>query len=146
MFRLAIAICAVLTSMPAKAQLSPVGLWKTVSDSDGRATSEIRISEADGELVGKIERNLDPRAKLDDVCVECKGDRKNQPITGLEIIRAAKKAAGKDVWEGGTIVDPDNGAVYKLKMIPVEGGKKLEVRGFLGVSFLGRTQVWIRVE
>ena len=56
------------------------------------------------------------------------------------------KAAGKEVWEGGTVIDPDNGTVYKLKMTPIDGGKKLEVRGFVGFSLFGRTQTWIRAQ
>ena len=81
---------------------------------------------------------------IDRVCV--KVTWVSQPIVGLEIIRDAKKADGKDVWEGGHIVDPDNGKIYKLKMTPIEGGKKLEVRGFIGFALLGRTQTWVRVQ
>ena len=61
---------------------------------------------------------------------------------GLEIIRGAKKADGKDVWEDGKILDPENGKTYTLKMTPIEGGKKLEVRGSIGP--FGRTQTWVR--
>jgi uncharacterized protein (DUF2147 family) len=65
---------------------------------------------------------------------------------GLQIIRDARKTDGKDVWEGGNILDPNNGTVYKLKLTPIEGGKKLEVRGFVGMALLGRTQTWIRIQ
>ena len=145
MVRSAIALVLGLSSAAAMAQMSPVGLWKTISDSDGTVTSEVRIIETAGVLTGKIERNLGPKAKPDDKCIECKDDRKDQPIAGLEIIRSAKKTDAMDVWEGGNIVDPNNGTVYKLKMTPIEGGKKLEIRGFVGFSFLGRTQTWVRV-
>lgn len=145
MVRSAFALVLGLTSAAAMAQMSPVGLWKTISDTDGTVTSEVRIIETAGVLTGNIERNLGSKAKPDDKCIECKDDRKDQPIAGLEIIRGAKKTDAKDVWEGGNIVDPNNGTVYKLKMTPIEGGKKLEIRGFVGFSFLGRTQTWIRV-
>jgi uncharacterized protein (DUF2147 family) len=64
----------------------------------------------------------------------------------MQIIRDAKKADGKDVWEGGNILDPNNGTVYKLRLTPIEGGKKLEVRGYVGTPLLGRTQTWVRVQ
>ena len=141
-----VALAIGLASLTASAQMSPVGLWQTISDKDGKVTSEVRIVENGGVLVGRIERELGPDAKPDDKCTACKDDRKDKAIAGLEIIRDAKKTEGKDVWEGGNILDPDNGTVYKLKMTPIEGGKKLEVRGFVGFALLGRTQTWIRVQ
>lgn len=146
MFRATLAMVWGMSAVSAMAQMTPVGLWKTISDTDGTVTSEVRIIEAAGVLTGKIERNLGPKAKPDDVCIECKDERKDQLITGLEIIRAAKKVDGKDVWEGGNVLDPNNGKIYKLKMTPIEDGKKLEVRGFIGFALLGRTQTWIRVQ
>jgi uncharacterized protein (DUF2147 family) len=135
-----------LSVASAFAQMTPVGLWKTISDKDGSVTSEVRIIETNGVLSGKIVRDLGPKAKPTDKCIECKDDRKDQPIAGLEIVRDAKKIEGRDVWEGGTVVDPNDGKIYKLKMTPIDGGKKLEFRGFIGFALLGRTQVWIRVE
>ena len=88
--------------------------------------------------------SLDKDAKPDAVCDECTDDRKGKPIVGLEIIRGGKKAEGKDVWEGGKILDPENGKDYTLRLTPIDGGKKLEVRGYIG-AVLGRTQTWIRV-
>jgi len=63
----------------------------------------------------------------------------------MEIIRGGRKVDGKDVWEGGKILDPENGTEYSLRLTPIEGGAKLQVRGFLGFSLLGRTQTWVRV-
>lgn len=80
----------------------------------------------------------------DAVCVECQDDRKGQPIAGLEIIRGGKKAEGKDVWEGGKILDPENGKEYRASFTPIDGGAKLEVRGYLGPFW--RTQVWQRMQ
>jgi uncharacterized protein (DUF2147 family) len=135
-----------LVSLPALAQMSPVGLWKTIDDKDGSAKSEIRIIETAGVFTGKVEKILDPKAKPGELCVECTDDRKGQPMLGLEIIRGVKKVDGQAVWEGGTIVEPSTGKIYKMKMTPIEGGAKLEMRGFVGFSLLGRTQTWIRVQ
>ena len=145
MNRFAIAIALSLSAVSAFAQMTPAGLWKTISDKDGSVTSEVLLTEAGGVITGKIEKTYRADAKPGAKCIECKDDRKDQPIVGLEIIRGAKKIEGKDVWEGGTVVDPDSGTVYKLKLTPIEGGKKLEVRGFVGFALLGRTQTWIRV-
>ena len=92
---------------------------------------------------GKIDKILDPKAKQDDKCVECTDERKDQPILGMEILRGLKKTEGKDAWEGGTILDPKNGKIYKATVTPIEGGKKLQMRGYIG--FFYRTQVWNRV-
>jgi uncharacterized protein (DUF2147 family) len=144
MIRMSIAVLLGLSSAAVMAQMTPVGLWKTISDKDGSTTSEVRIVDNGGVVSGKIERRLDPKAKPDDVCTECSDDRKNKPIVGLEIIRGAKKTDGGDVWEGGKILDPGNGKNYTLKLTPIEGGKKLEVRG--SVFGIGRTQTWVRAQ
>lgn len=146
MIRTMTALAISLFSWGVMAQMTPVGLWKTIDDKDGSAKSEIRIIETAGVFSGKIEKILDPKAKPDEKCVECTDDRKDQPTVGLEIIRGNRKTEGKDVWEGGTIVEPSTGKIYKMKMTPIEGGAKLEVRGFIGFSLLGRTQTWIRVQ
>ena len=128
----------------AAAQMTPVGLWRNVDDRTGEAKAEVRILDAGGVLTGKIEKRLLKDAKPDDVCIECSDDRKGARLLGLEIIRSAQKAEGKDVWEGGKILDPENGRNYSLRLSPVEGGKRLEVRGAIGP--FGRTQTWIRVD
>jgi uncharacterized protein (DUF2147 family) len=143
MFRSAIAIVIGLSSVAAMAQMTPVGLWKTIDDHDGSVKSEIRIVENGGVVSGKVERILDVKAKQDDKCVECKDERKDQPILGMEILRGLKKAEGKDVWEGGNVLDPNNGKVYRAAVTPIEGGTKLQMRGYIG--FFYRTQIWIRV-
>ncbi len=125
------------------AQMTPVGLWRNVDDKTGEAKAEIRIVETSGEMSGKIDKRIGKDVKPDDVCDKCSDDRKDKPILGLEIIRGGKKAEGKDVWEGGKILDPENGRNYTLRMTPIEGGKKLEVRGSIGP--FGRTQTWARV-
>ena len=129
----------------ALAQATPVGLWKTIDDETKAEKSYVRITESGGVLSGKVEKIVDP-AKQDSKCDKCTDERKDQPVLGMTIVRNAKANADKTVWEGGEILDPNNGSVYKLKMTPVDGGKKLDVRGFIGFALLGRTQTWIRAE
>ena len=131
----------------AMAQATPVGLWKTIDDESKKERSHVRIVEAGGVLSGRIERLLDPNAKADAKCDECTDERKGQPIVGLTILRNVKKDEERaDLWAGGDILDPNNGKVYKVRLKPVDGGRRLEVRGFIGMPMLGRTQTWIRVE
>ena len=127
------------------AQASPVGLWKTIDDETKKEKSLVRISEAGGVLSGKIEKLLDP-AKQDSKCDKCEGARKDQPVNGMTIIEGVKKSADEPYWDGGTILDPNNGKTYKVRMTPKDGGKALDVRGYIGAPLLGRTQTWIRVE
>ena len=148
MYQSLIAIVFVATAAPAWAQMTPEGLWRNIDDKTGEAKAEIRIRDNGGVLSGALEKRLAKDAKPDDLCKECSDDRKDKPLLGLEIIRGAKKAEGKDpaqpVWEGGKILDPENGRNYTLRMTPIEGGKKLEVRGSFGP--FGRTQTWVRVQ
>ena len=130
-------------ALPALAQMSPVGHWHTLDEKTNEVKSQIQITESGGVVSGKIEKLLRKDAKQDAVCDECSDDRKGKPLLGLEIIRGAKKAADKNVWEDGKILDPENGKNYTLRLTPIEGGKKLEVRGSIGP--FGRTQTWVRV-
>lgn len=138
------AIIFIAFTSGAWAQMTPVGHWQTVDDKTKEVKSQIHIVDNGGVLSGKIEKLLRQDAKQDAVCSECSDDRKDQPMLGLEIIRGAKKAEGKDVWEDGKILDPENGRNYTLRMTPIEGGRKLEVRGSFGP--FGRTQTWMRVQ
>ena len=143
MLRSAIAVLLSGFCVSAMAQLSPVGVWQTIDDKDGTVKSEIRIVENAGVVSGKVDKILDAHAKQDDKCVDCTDERKDQPILGMEILRGLKKSEGKDMWEGGTVLDPKNGKVYKAAVTPIEGGKKLQMRGYIG--FFYRTQIWNRV-
>jgi uncharacterized protein (DUF2147 family) len=137
-----LAILAV--SAAAQAQMTPVGTWHSVDDKTNEIKSEVLITEAGGVLTGKVTKLLRKGAKQDAVCSGCSDDRKGQPVIGMEIIRGAKKVDGRDVWEGGKITDPEDGSTYTLRLTPIEGGKKLEVRG--SVAFIGKTQTWVRVQ
>jgi uncharacterized protein (DUF2147 family) len=131
-----------LVCSAAIAQPSPVGLWKTIDDKTGKERSLVRISDAGGVLSGKIEKRLDPAAVPDAKCDKCPDDRKDKPVDGLEIIRGAKRDG--EHWEGGSILDPEAGKIYRLRLKLEDGGKKLEVRGYIGPFF--RNQHWLRVE
>lgn len=130
----------------AQAQMSPLGLWQSIDDGNGQPKAEILIvQDANGGLTGKVERSLLTTPNPEPNCTLCTDDRKGQPKIGMEIIRGGKQTNGKEVWEGGKILDPENGKEYSLRLTPIEGGRKLEVRGFIGVPLLGRTQVWNRI-
>ncbi len=123
------------------APASPVGKWTTVDDDGKTPKSVVEIVEKNGVLEGKILELINP-SKKDPVCEECEGTRKNQKIVGMTILWGMKRDGDK--WTGGHILDPKNGKTYGCKMEVVEGGKRLEVRGFIGISLLGRTQYWLR--
>lgn len=135
----------VLTAVPAFAQDTPVGLWKTIDDDGKTVKTLIRISESAGVLSGVIEKLLDPKAAT--VCTKCTDDRKDKPVVGMTIIRGIKhNTADAALWDGGEVLDPENGSTYRLRLRPADGGKKLEVRGFIGVPMIGRSQTWVRAE
>jgi len=135
-----------LAALAAQAQATPAGLWKTVDDDTGKEKSLVRIAEAGGVYTGKVEKLLDP-ARQDARCDKCSDERKDQPVLGMTILRNIKQNAGDaTLWDGGEILDPNNGKTYKLRVKPVDGGQKLEVRGYIGAPLLGRTQTWTRVE
>jgi len=131
----------------AQAQMTPLGAWNSIDDANHKPKALIRIStNASGALSGVVEKALDPNPSTEPNCEKCTDDRKGKPKIGMEIIRGGKKAEGKDVWEEGKILDPDNGTEYRLRLTPIDGGKKLEVRGYIGTPLLGRTQTWVRAE
>ncbi|NBD08267.1 MULTISPECIES: DUF2147 domain-containing protein [Corallococcus] len=122
-----------------------VGRWTTIDDETKKPKSVIAIYEENGKLYGKIEKLFrEPTEEQNPVCDKCQGALKDQPIIGMTILRDLKK--DDDEWSGGTILDPANGKTYKCKIAVEEGGKKLKVRGYIGMSLLGRTQHWNRAE
>lgn len=126
------------------AQASPAGLWKTIDDDGKTEKSLVKISESGGVFTGAVDTVFD-KSKSAAVCTKCDGDRKDKPIIGLQIIRGVK-ADGDNNWAGGSIMDPVTGKEYKVKMSLKDGGKKLDVRAFIGIAALGRTQTWVRAE
>jgi uncharacterized protein (DUF2147 family) len=123
------------------AQATPAGLWKTIDDETKQEKSHVRIVDAGGVLTGRIERITDP-TKQDSKCDKCEGARKDQKVLGMTILEGVKRDGSH--WDGGTILDPNNGKVYKVRLTPKDEGKALEVRGFIGPFY--RNQTWVRVE
>ncbi|KQP13719.1 DUF2147 domain-containing protein [Pseudorhodoferax sp. Leaf267] len=132
-----------LASAASWAQMTPVGRWHSIDDKTGETKAQMLIAESGGVLNGRIEKLLRKGADPEARCTACTDERKDQPMVGLEIIRGAKKAEGAQVWEGGKILDPESGKSYTLRLTPIDGGAKLEVRGSFGP--FGRTQTWVRV-
>ncbi|MFC3549768.1 DUF2147 domain-containing protein [Lysobacter cavernae] len=140
---LLLAMPALAASTAAFAQTSPVGTWTTIDDKTQKPKSVVEVYQAkDGSLAGRVSDVLQSDRGPNPVCDKCSGDRKNQPVKGMVILWGIKQKG--DTWEGGQILDPTSGKVYSVKVTPIEGGKKLEVRGFMGFSLLGRTQTWVR--
>ena len=125
--------------------MSPVGKWKTIDDETGEEKSIVRIWIDEDILFGKIDSLfLEPDEDPNPVCDKCKGENKDKPILGMTIMENLKQKGSE--WSGGTILDPDNGKTYKCKIEVIEDGEILKLRGFIGISLLGRTQYWIRME
>lgn len=118
-----------------------LGKWKTIDDETGEAKSVVEIYTEDDKVYGKVVDILNQERK-DRRCVKCKGNKKNQPILGMVIIEGLTKDELE--YKGGTILDPEKGKEYKCKIWLDENDKnRLNVRGY--VSFLYRTQYWVRV-
>jgi uncharacterized protein (DUF2147 family) len=141
-----IALALAGASLAAAAQSTPAGLWKTIDDDGKTEKSLVRITDNAGTFSAKVEKVFDP-AKQDARCEECSDERKNQPVLGMTIVKGVRaNLDDKALWDGGEILDPNNGKTYKVRMKPIDGGKRIEVRGYIGAPLLGRTQTWVRVE
>lgn len=142
----AVLVAAALTTLPVWAdEAFPSGLWKNVDDVSGKPRALIRITESNGVLLGRIEKvfpspNEDPNPK----CDKCDGANRNAPVIGLVILSGLTKEG--EEYVGGQILDPENGKVYRSKLRLTDNGKKLDVRGYIGVPMLGRSQTWLRQE
>ena len=137
-----IALLFLLLPLTAFAQ-SPVGTWTTIDDKTKKPKSVVEIFEArDGTLSGRVVEILHSDRGPNPVCDKCSGELKNKPVKGMVILWGVRRKG--NAWEGGQILDPASGKVYSVKLTPVEGGRKLDVRGFMGFSLLGRTQTWMR--
>ena len=142
MRRLMLALAVAWPCVAGAADLgSPVGLWRTVDDKTGAERSDVRIYEQDGKFYGRVERILDP-AQAVRKCEKCTDDRRNQPVLGMVIMRGLERDG--DEWNGGRIVDPETGDVYRCNMHLEDGGQRLRLRGYVMMPLLGRSQVWKR--
>ncbi len=119
------------------------GVWRTFSDA-GKEESTIEIYEKDGKIFGKIIALVEPNDKdgKPSRCTECDGAEKDKPVLGMVIIKGL--GPDGDKWSGGRILDPNDGVWYKCLLKAIEGGKKLEVRGYVGFSLIGRSQYWVK--
>lgn len=122
------------------AQSSPEGNWTTIDDKTGKKRAEVHLSITNGVLSGTILK-VYPQPGDTGVCNNCPGKLKNQPAVGLRFVWGLREKS-PGLWSGGEIVDGKTGKVYRVKMSVK--GNKLYVRGYVGVSMLGRTQIWER--
>jgi uncharacterized protein (DUF2147 family) len=140
----AFAMASALTATPALSQEPSVaGVWKNIDDRSGKPRGLIRIVEVDGELVGRIEQvfpgpDEDPSPR----CALCAGALQDQPLVGLPILRGFRREGSG--YGDGTILDPESGQTYRCRLALADGGRRLNVRGYVGVPWLGRSQVWLR--
>jgi uncharacterized protein (DUF2147 family) len=141
---LAITLAAAVMSSAARADnASPVGVWKNIDDVSGKSRALIRITETNGTLRGTVVKVFPgPDEDQNPKCEKCEGALKDAPIVGLRILSGLKRDG--DEYSGGEILDPENGEVYSSAVHLIDGGRKLSVRGYIGVSLLGRSQTWIR--
>ena len=116
------------------------GVWITQDDETGKKKSEVLLFKNEGKLYGKIINLLleEDKGKL---CINCRGENKNLPIEGMNIVKGLE--LNDKTWEDGTILDPKSGKIYSC-YITLEDNNTLKVRGYIGFSLLGRTQKWIR--
>lgn len=124
------------------AQPSAVGLWRTIDDKTGTPKSIVETYLRDGKLCGRVKEILHSEQGPHPRCERCSGARQGVLIEGLEIIWDLSENNG--TWEKGSILDPANGTEYRCR-VRLAGPDKLEVRGFVGIALLGRTQIWQRI-
>jgi uncharacterized protein (DUF2147 family) len=142
--RLALGMMILTSAASAFAQnATPVGTWQTIDDTTGKPKAIIQIQDdGSGQLSGKVVRGIGEFDHPEKRCTACTDDRKDQLVKGMTIITGMRQDG--DQWDGGQILDPENGKLYKCKMKMEDNGQKLTVRGYIGVSLLGRSQTWIR--
>jgi uncharacterized protein (DUF2147 family) len=139
----AMSMGASVISVPA-AEPSAVGLWEQVDEKSGKPESWFKIIERNGVYQGNIVKIFfKPGEDENWVCDKCEGDERGKPVLGLALIKGMQRTGMS--YENGTIMDPRDGSVYSALMKISPDGQKLEVRGFLGISFLGRSQMWNRL-
>ena len=117
------------------------GLWKTVDDKTHQPRGVVHIYQEGSQYFGKIVSSFDPR-EARELCTRCSGALHNKPIIGLVIVRDMRQNGNE--FSGGTIIDPETGEAYRCKMTLEDEGRKLAVRGYVGLALFGRTQVWTR--
>ncbi len=136
---LGLAVPAIGAEVPA----SPVGLWKTIDDHTNQPRGLVRVYEEDGRFFGRVERSLMPE-DAGKTCTACTDERRNQPVVGMVIMRNIRLVDGR--YGDGDILDPESGTIYQCEFSLEGDGSRMVVRGYVGISLLGRSQSWLREE
>jgi len=111
----------------------------------GATRGLVRVEEVNGEYIGTVVAVFSPPAPdPQPLCKLCQGDLKDKPVVGMIILRGVRRSG--DTYSTGQILDPDEGRVYRCRIALLDDGRKLEVRGFIGIPLLGRSQTWVRKE
>jgi uncharacterized protein (DUF2147 family) len=139
------ALCVLSTTLlglPAEAAPPPpVGYWTTIDD-DGKTKKAVVLIESEGDtLSGRVVHIFDA-TKRNNRCTKCQGEQRDAPMVGLRFMWNLRRDGNE--WSGGSVLDPTSGKMYRCFIEPIDGGKRLKVRGYLGISLLGRTQYWIK--
>ena len=128
------------SSLSAQTMDTIAGTWKTYDDETNQPAAIVQISEKNGVFSGVIMKLLDTSGPS--TCEKCTDFRKGKPVLGMEILSGLKKNG--DNFSGGQILDPDDGEIYRAEMKLKDQGSKLDLRAYVGIPLLGRTQTWIR--
>jgi uncharacterized protein (DUF2147 family) len=140
---LALGFAAPLCASGASDLASAAGRWQPIDEKTGQPLGLIRIYQQGGLFFGRIEPSS-PSDETSRRCTRCTDERRNQPIIGLVLIRNMRQEG--DEYTGGDILDPDSGRIYGCKFRLIDGGRKLVMRGYIGLSLFGRSQTWQRLE
>lgn len=123
--------------------ISPIGRWQTFDPNTQELRSIVEIPEVGNELQGKVIKRFPPPGDpTHGICSACSGELKNQPILGMTVLWHLQKQG--DGWGDGTIIDPATGKTYRPEAHLTEDGKKLLLRGYVGISLFGQTRTWVR--
>ena len=140
-----LALVFVLAELAVAAALTPIGTWKTIDDETHKPRALVAVEEHGGVLSGRIVQLFrEPGEDANPLCVDCPGERRNLPVLGMTILWNFHQDG--DTWTGGEVLDPEEGRIYRANLRLRDEGTRLDVHGYVGISLLGRSQLWERVE
>ena len=135
------ALLLAFAHLTAAAETAPVGTWKTIDDETHKPRALVTVEEHGGVLSGRIVQLFrEPGEDPHPLCVDCPGERHNQPVLGMTILWNFHQDG--DAWTGGEVLDPEEGRIYRANLRLRDDGARLEVHGYIGVALFGRSQVW----